>query len=281
MGGPDHQALASQVLSELEALARDNPKRLPVLPIDLALYRAISALTRGDQAALRAALQRAALHARELHHVELHWHSERLRALCDVNGSEREQGIATLRTLHAQAARESLLNTQPFCAFDRAVVCRDFDRHAPIPDELLGALDYDASEPPGIWAMKVRALESAGLADQARTMLRVVAAQDLAKLPCDSQYLGTLGHLTRAALKLEAHDYLRALGPLLERHQDRFSGNISFLCEGAVPHLLGLIRLGQGERDRARAHLQRALGMSEAAGFHTLAHEARAALASC
>jgi hypothetical protein len=280
MGGPDHQKLASDVQDELEKLAQDNPKRLPVLPLDLAFYRAITALTRGDQASQRAALQRAAAHARELHHGELLWHSERMRALTDVNGAARADGIAALRVLHAQAARESILHTMLFCAFDRSVICGDFSHNAPLDDELLNALAFDASEPPGIWSMKVRALASAGLHDQARTMLRaVVPADDLAKLPCDSQYLGTLGHLARAALLLQATDYIRALYALLSRYPHYFTGHIGFLCEGAVPHLLGLLAEAQGKLEQAREHLQRGLIMSEAAGFVTLAEEARRQLA--
>lgn len=279
MGGPDHQQLATQVQEELEKLAQDNPKRLPVLPLDLAFYRAITALTRGDQASQRAAIQRAAIHARELHHGELLWHSERMRALTEVNGGARNEGLAALRTLHAQATRESILYTTVFCAFDRAVIFGDFSHAAPLEDELLNALAFDASEPPGIWSMKVRALASAGLHEQARTMLRaVVPADDLHKLPCDSQYLGTLGHLSRAALLLGATDYVRALYTLLSRYPQYFSGHIAFYCEGAVPHLLGLLAQAQGKHEEAREHLQQGLAMSETAGLKALADEARAQL---
>jgi hypothetical protein len=278
LGGPDHEVLARDVLDELEKLAHDNPKRLPVLPVDLSLYRAVSALTRGDLSSMRAAIQRVSAQTRELNHIELHWHSQRLAALADVNGAAREAGIAALRSLHAQAARESLFHTMPFCAFDRAVVCRDFAAQQPIEHAILNALAYDASEPPNIWAMKVRALCSAGLLDQARTLLRTVPAGDLAKLPCDSQYLGTLGHLARAALALGARDYLLAVSHLLARYPNHFAADISFLCEGAVPSLLGLIAEAQGERELARSMLTRGLAMSDAAGFVGLSEEARDAL---
>jgi hypothetical protein len=203
-----------------------------------------------------------------------------MRALVDVNGSARAEGMAALRTLHAQAVRESILHTMPFVAFDRAVLFNDFEPGGSIDDEVLNALAFDASEPPGIWSMKVRALASAGLYDQARTMLRaVVPADDVAKLPCDSQYLGTLGHLARAALLLGATDYVRALYNLLARYPHYFAGHICFFCEGAVPHLLGLLAQAQNKPDSAREHLQRGLVMSEAAGFNALAEEARSLLA--
>jgi DNA-binding winged helix-turn-helix (wHTH) protein len=278
IGGPDQQELAGQVQEELEKLAQDNPKRVPVLAIDLAFYRAVAALTRGDQPSLRAAMQRAAIHAREVNHREMLWHAERLRALSEFNAGARSESIASLRSLHAHARREALLNTEPFCAFDRSVVCQDFASGA-APDELtLQALGYDPSEPPGIWAMKVRALAAAGLRDQARVTLHAVAPDALLKLPCDSHHLGTLGHLARAAIALGERDYVRALYPMLSRYPRHFAGHISFLCEGAVPHLLGLLAAAEGKRDVAREHVQRGVVMSEAAGFHTLVEEGRTLL---
>ncbi|HKO94214.1 MAG TPA: hypothetical protein VJU61_23835, partial [Polyangiaceae bacterium] len=278
MGGPNRPDVASAAQSELEKLAQDHPKRLPLLPVGLTFYRAINALNRGDQVSLRAAIQRAAVHARELHHGELLWHSERLSALADINRSGQDEGLSALRALHAQAARQSIIHTLPFVAFDRAVVFRDFGPDSPLSDELLNALAFDASEPPGIWSMKVRALASAGLHDQARIMLRTVPADDLRKLPCDTHYLGTLGHLTRAALEIGATDYVRALYRLLERYPQYFTAHISFLCEGAVPHLLGLLAKAEGDHAAARDHLQRGVVMSEIAGFSALADEARSQL---
>lgn len=279
VGGPDQPELAGQVQDELEKLAQDNPKRIPVLPIDLALHRAITALTRGDQAAMRAAVQRGAAHARSLHHRELVWHMERLRALTEIGVGTPSEGSALLRSLHAQAERESLLHTEVFCAFDRAVVCEDFTSGTAPDEGTFNALAYDASEPPNIWSMKVRALAAAGLLDQARINLRAVAPAELARLPCDTHYLGTLGHLARAALALGALDYVRALHPLLARYPQHFAGHISFHCEGAVPHLLGLLALADGRREAAREQLQQGLAMSRAAGFRTLAGEAREQLA--
>jgi hypothetical protein len=279
MGGPDHQARATEVQEELEKLAQDNPKRIPVLPLDLAFYRAVTALTRGDQASWRAAIQRAAAHARELHHREMLWHADRLRALSEVNAGARSDGISTLVSLHAHARRETLLNTELFCAFDRSVVCAEFSPEAPPDEQTLNALGYDASDPPGIWAMKVRALASAGLRDQARVTLHAVSPEALLKLPCDSQYLGTLGHLARAAIALGARNYVRVLYTLLARYPEHFAGHLSFLCEGAVPHLLGLLAEAEGQREVVREHLQRGVAMSERAGFLGLAAEVGAHLA--
>jgi DNA-binding winged helix-turn-helix (wHTH) protein len=279
-GGPDQPELARQIHDELSQLAQDNPKRIPVLPIDLAVYRAVGALTRGDQASMRAAIQRGAAHARELHHGELLWHMERMRALSEINGGARSEGLALLRALHTQAERDALLHTQVFCAFDRAVICGDFaSASGAAHDAIVSALAYDPSEPPNIWSMKVRALAAGGLLDQARTSLRAVQPAELAKLPCDSHYLGTLGHLTRAALSLGALDYVRALRQLLARYPEHFAGHISFLCEGAVPHLLGLMALAEGRREQAREQFRQGIALSTAAGFGPLAQEAREQLA--
>ncbi|HET8937559.1 MAG TPA: hypothetical protein VFN67_29150 [Polyangiales bacterium] len=96
----------------------------------------------------------------------------------------------------------------------------------------LSVEDHDA---PNIWALKSRALLAGGLRAEAKLALRHVRAERLSSLPCDRDYLGTLGALTHVAVELDAKDYIEALHELLAPHQQRFAVNISFLCEGTPP----------------------------------------------
>jgi tetratricopeptide (TPR) repeat protein len=80
---------------------------------------------------------------------------------------------------------------------------------------------------------------------------------------------------------LGALDYAQALVPLLSQHADGFAGQASFLCEGAVPQLLGMLHRALGQRAEAQACFERGIAMNEGAGFAPRAAEAQAQLAGC
>jgi DNA-binding winged helix-turn-helix (wHTH) protein/tetratricopeptide (TPR) repeat protein len=274
-GGPAHDPEAEQAREALELLAQQNPRLMPVLPADLALTRAVWALQRGDDAAIVAALDRCATRCREIGPGEVLWNAERCAALRRINLGSWSEGFSALAALHRQAEQRGFLGTAPFCAFDRAVLFGE-PRDTPLLDDALrSALELDGSEPPSIWSLKLRALCALGLFDEARTMLRAVPADRLAQLPCDSEYLGTLGHLTRAALALKARDYIAALYPLLEPYGQYYSAHVSFLCEGAVPQLLGMLSHALGRRDEALAQLEVGLRMNVEAGLAPRTAESR------
>jgi len=169
-----------------------------------------------------------------------------------------------------------LLTAQPLCAFDRAVLFEDVG----VADQpwLLGALDHDASEPPSILALKARALAAQGHLDEGRALLRRLAPDALVQLPCDSQYLGTLGHLTRAALTLHASEYFEPLCELLGRYPSYFSAQISFLCEGSVQSLMGRLLLALGRTADATVALRAGLAAEHGQGLLRCATESQAVL---
>jgi len=209
------------------------------------------------------------------------WHAERFAALGRINQGAWSNGLASLVALHRRAEQRPILGTEPFCAFDRVVLFSELAETASLDERVRGALEYDASEPPRIWALKVRALASAGLAGEARAALRVVSPQNLAKLPCDHDYLGTLAHVARAALELQALDYVEAVKPLLAPFPERFAVQISFLCEGSVSQLLGMLDHALGDHVQAEHQLRAGIQHAERAGFAPRAAEARLELARC
>jgi hypothetical protein len=102
-------------------------------------------------------------------------------------------------------------------------------------------LAFDAADAPNLWSLKLRALAAAGLHAEARAGLRAVPPEQLALLPCDRDYLGTLGQLVRVALAVDASEYLPALRPLLAPYPDRLAAGVSFVSQGSVRELLQAI----------------------------------------
>jgi hypothetical protein len=143
----------------------------------------------------------------------------------------------------------------------------------------LSRLAYEPDDPPNIWALKVRVLSAAGFTSEAKRLLVEVPAHCLAGLPCDRDYLGTLGSLTRAALTLDARRYLEALEPLLAPYADKFATNIAFFCEGPLLHMQALIATRFGRHKEAREQLTAAEALSQRAGLGACAAEARLELA--
>ena len=116
---------------------------------------------------------------------------------------------------------------------------------------------------------------------EAARQLSEVKPAALAELPCDRDYLGTLGSLTRAALALDARDYLEALEPLLRPYAELIMTNIAFYCEGSGSQLLGLIAARSGRYNDARELLSQAVALSEQRGLGAIAAQARLELALC
>jgi DNA-binding winged helix-turn-helix (wHTH) protein/tetratricopeptide (TPR) repeat protein len=281
IGGPAQQRRATEIAGQLEQLARNNPVALAVLPVDLAFHRANHALICGEPQLARTAMEQAAARSRELHHGELLWHSERALALMQVDCGESALGHAALLALHARAAHAGLLGSAVFCAYDKAVVLGRSLQELARDDSLRRALQYQADDAPGFWALKVQALVAAGMHEEARAALRTVAPARLSSLPCDSHYLGTLGHLTRAVVLLSESSYFAALQALLERYPDHFATQLFCASAGAVELLLGMLAHAAGHRREAIEHLPRAIDRNERAGLAAHAAEARALLARC
>jgi hypothetical protein len=280
-GGPARLEHSRAIEDELAGFAQEDSKRFPILRAVLAIHRTLVALQRGDVAAMATALEHATARCREVRHGELLWHCERFAAIAQINAGSWTNGVASLETLHRRAEQRFIFGTEPFCAFDRAVTLGELTDTAELDGAARSSLGYDASEPPSVWALKVRALATAGLSSDARVALRAVTAANLAKLPCDRDYLGTLGHLARAALLLNALDYAEAIYPLLLPHPQYFASQVSFLCEGSVSQLLGMLAHALGRRADAVAHLEVGISANERAGLAPRAAEARLQLAQC
>jgi DNA-binding winged helix-turn-helix (wHTH) protein len=280
-GGPAHGQDSHQVLERLERLAQSKQQELPVLSLTIDMHRAIACSQAGEPASAASALERCEQRARLLHHEELIWHSERAQRLLRINAGEFAHPWEDLEVLHQRAELKSMFGTELFCAFDRSVVLGEFAPIAIDAQGLRAALAYDASEPPSVWSLKLRALAAAGLHDEARSALHAVKVERLASLPCDRDHLGTLGQLTRAALLLSELEYAAELYRLLAPYPDHFALHVSFLCDGSVAQLLGMLARALGRTADARHQLEAALVHNERVGLAPRAAETRLELARC
>jgi tetratricopeptide (TPR) repeat protein len=194
-----------------------------------------------------------------------------------MNAGCFQDSVGELQALHRSAERHAILGTELFCAYDQSVILGTPLMQSEDSSRSILALDPDG--PPSIWSMRVRALQAAGLHDEARATLSAVSAAALAKLPCDRDYLGTLGALARSALALGALDYAAALYELLAPYPRLFAAHSSFFCEGSVSQLLGLLAQALSRHTDARAHLEAGIEISVRAGFVLCAVQARFELA--
>jgi hypothetical protein len=270
IGGPAQPSAARALVTEVQQLASQHRRIAPVAPIMLALHEALLALQRGEPVAALASLDAALALGRELRHGELSWHAERARVLVAAQFGKGPFDAARMQVLHRRAEQRPIISTAAYCAFDRlvSVPALTHDTSAVVADdETRTALSLDGSEPPSVWALKVRALAATDLTGAARAALRRVAPAELSSLPCDTGYLGTLGHLARAALRLGERAHIEALHALLARYPTHFAVQESYLSEGPVPHLLGLLDAALGREAAAQEHLEAGRAMSERAGF--------------
>jgi DNA-binding winged helix-turn-helix (wHTH) protein len=270
-GGPAHASRADEALAALQRLCLEHAQVGPRAPMLLELHRALTALQAGEVASAARTLERCALSCRE-RDLELHWYLERALALVRIQQGEGDDARDALLELQRSArSDEPLPGTELFCAYDQSVVLRSDDRSSAEQR----ALAPQVSDPPNLWALKVRALAAFGDLYEARNALALVSPERLRRLPCDREYLGTLGALARAALQLCAAEHARVIYELLAPYPEYFAINIAFYCEGSVSHLLGLLARSFGDAISARRHFKAAIAASEKAGFWACAADAQ------
>jgi hypothetical protein len=276
-GGPAGKARANEALRWLQEVSDRHPSGMAVPLVLLDMHRALVAAQEGDLSVTHRALERSEARCREFD-LELLWHVERFRALMRINTGHVVEGQATLRKLSQRATRIEPIGANVFCAYDRSVVLAGSDVCG---HHWESALAPNPEDPPNIWAMKVRALAAGGSKAEASHALSAMPADALRRLPCDREYLGTLGALVRVALCLQASDYARVLYELLSPYPEHFAVNLAFMCEGSVSQLLGMLARSFGEFGMARRHLQTAVALSEQSGFVTCGAEAQKELELC
>jgi hypothetical protein len=271
-GGPEHNARAAAALTSLHRLC--NETELGPMPLTLIdLHCVLTGLQQGDVTKAARALERWELRHKDLE-GEMRWHHERMRALVMINLDQEREGRSALVALHRRSSCcEMRGGIALFCAYDQHMLFSP----GKLDPALQRALAPAAFDPPNIWAHKLRALETAGALDDARSALELLPAGRLRALPCDREFLGTMGALARTALRLQAQAYIRVIYERLVPYPEHFAVGLFGLCEGSVSLLLGLLAWAGGDKRRASDHFDTAVLCSDRAGFARSAAEARTA----
>ena len=278
MHGPRDRAAAAEAMRDVERLCRTPGLSMTVQAVLLEAHRAVAALQDGELPNMYAALDRGLARSQQLD-PDLHWLLLRMRALARIHEGDTAGGTQQLVSLVRPEHSSRAFASDLLCAADACLILQAPER---VPrEQLLQWMAADPDDPPNIWALKVRTLSAAGYASEAMRQLAEVPSTQLAQLPCDRDYLGTLGALTRAALALDAREYLEALVPLLQPYTDLFATNIAFYCEGSVAQLLGLIAARLGRQVEAQQLLTEGISASDRHGLGACAAQARLELALC
>ncbi|MET0340245.1 MAG: AAA family ATPase, partial [Polyangiales bacterium] len=274
-GGPSSDDLAARSAGAIDAITRTRPEVLRIAPIQLDLHGAIVALQAGDVDACHARLDRAARRCEATGARELRWYVDRAQLLVRFD-QERPDDIAEgLRALHAQARRAPFVGAALLSTFDQVVVLGE----VVAPARLRELLAHSRDDAPGIWSLKLHALAVAGLHDDAARALFAVTPEQLARLPHDRDYLGTLGALAGAAIRLGARAHAEALDALLAPHEARLAVHVSFVCLGPVARLRGELARALHRPADALTHFHAALRTAERLRLRAHGEAARAAIA--
>jgi hypothetical protein len=105
-----------------------------------------------------------------------------------------------------------------------------------------------------------------------------VSPAELHDLPCDRDLLGTLGHVVHGALLVGSADHAHAAAQRLALFRDQYVAGLAVWCDGAVPQLLGVVALAEGDLERAIAGLEEGLALDLSAGLAVAAVHARLTL---
>jgi DNA-binding winged helix-turn-helix (wHTH) protein len=278
--GPN-EAAGAEVADRLEQISQRCGRKLPILPINLALHRAFVAQRNGEPPEqVTGAFERVLILGHKLQHVELSWYAERFRIAYELSCAPSEEQLARLMDLDASAEQAEITGHAPLVAFDRVVIGTELGREIVVDERLRQAIAHEPSEPPSMWSMKLRVCADAGLVDEARALLHLHEPAALSELPKDRDYLGTLAHLTRAVTSLGGEGaYARALYDLLSPFAEHYASHVSVFSDGSVPQLLGMLAWELGEHSAARAHFEEALRMNARAGLGMRVAEAKVQLA--
>jgi hypothetical protein len=272
-GGPGHRAEVEARMRALQALCRKDPHFFALPPALLELHRAIAAQQDGDLSAQDLVLVRCEKLTSAVGSRELLWHCQRFAALALINAGEHAQGSLALEALLRRAEHEALGGASLLCAYDHAIVLNR--PPASLPDCQRNVLAPESGDAPSVWSTKVRVLSALGDRRAAHAALSLVPADQLAALPHDRDYLGTLGALAHGCIELGALDYVAKLYTLLEPYENLFAAHITFYCEGSVAQLRGLLAHSLGQQAHAVKHLSAGLARCEQAGFRNCAEQAR------
>ena len=200
--------------------------------------------------------------AEELHRPYLLGYAKALGATRAHLEGRFDEMIRLMGEQLARAEGADASRAQEAHSWQMALFLLDLGR---IDDALLDDLAEQSARYPGLsfGVMSVLAHAIVGRRAEALAELERLLPDDLASIPRDCMWSGTLAMLSRAVCKLGAVGYARPLYDLLAPFADRNSlWGSGFIVFGPVSRFLGMLATAFDEPGRAIAHLEDALERS-------------------
>ncbi len=197
--------------------------------------------------------------AEELHRPYLLGYAESMRAArAHLEGRFDDM----MRSMSAQLAHSEGADAdraQEAHRWQMGLFMLDLDR---VDDALIGTLAEQSARYPGLTFDVMLALAYAivDLREEAWVKLARLAPEDLASIPRDCMWAGTMAMLSRVVYKLGAVEYARPLYDLLAPYAERNSiWGSGFIVFGPTSRFLGLLATTFGEPDLAIPRLEHAI----------------------
>jgi hypothetical protein len=280
-GGPERAESETRALvEELRRVTLDEPHHARGrTAFELCSFDMVRALQRGDRPAFARAADALGETAERFRFTELTWFHARVRMVDCMGRGDFASARSQLEELRAVGERLRLYAYEVIWPLD-ILLCRLQTRGLqPAPDVPIDLGQPPTSDPPSVRALKLRTFLDLGSHAAARKLLREFVEQGLRELPCDRDYLGTLAHLSAAAVVLDERDAAQQLYGLLAPYAAGFAADISLHSRGSIAHWLGLLARTLGQTAAAEAHLAHAVSQNDAMGFAPRALESRYELA--
>jgi tetratricopeptide (TPR) repeat protein len=272
-GNPTQYPEAQTIIDELERLIHSKPFLWTLPLLNILLFRITSAIQRGDQSSIRAAIDDFGETARKFKAVELSWYHQRFGVVQRMNAGEMDGVGETLSELRRQSEEFGLETGRMLSDLDLGVFLSLTSDIRPLAAEFIDRLAFDEADPPSIWAAKIQKMVEFGSPIRAEAALRRIAVADIYELPVDLSYVATLCYLAVGSIGVQAMEYVDAVYRLLSPFSQYYAAGFSFHCDGSVSYYLGMLARALGRNDDAIAHFENALEQN--ARFDLKAHVIR------
>ncbi|MBN1655850.1 MAG: AAA family ATPase [Deltaproteobacteria bacterium] len=272
-GNPAEYPAAQAIIDELERVVRSEPELWTLPSLGIQLFRMTSSVQRGDQRAIREAIDGFGEKARKYKAIELTWFHQRLAIVQRMNAGELNGVSEALSELRERAEGLGLESGRMLCDLDSGVLLSLTGDIRPFAAELKDRLKVDESDSPNIWASKIQKMAELGLLKEAENALRRVSVTEIYELPVDLCYLATFANLALGSVAVRATHYIGAVYELLTPYPQYYAASLSFHCDGSISYYLGVLARALGRNRDAVSHLEAALEQN--ARFGLKAHVIR------
>jgi tetratricopeptide (TPR) repeat protein len=258
-GGPATQAAADALVGEIEREIQSHPELFSGRKLTVLTHRYITAMQRGNLAAMERASAARAAELAKLNNLELNWHQERMLFVHSLNRGEFAGAAERLMELRARAKQLNLQAWPTLWAVDYGSLLLWTTGMGEFAERLRPTFAWQSSDSPQARAHKLRGMVDCGFLDDARAALAQISVESLHDFPTDRDYLAFLAHYAVASMATGSLAHCSALYEELSPFPQYFAVGISYHCYSSISHLLGGLALALGREAKALEHFEEAV----------------------